>query len=85
MILYNEFEPFSKLVNSEFYNDFETFSKLVEENGNENVTTNKIQGSLEILAIKNYGSVKLNSNFPWLSITSGVKISQRVIWLPAVG
>ena len=53
MILYNEFEPFSKLVNSEFYNDFETFSKLVEENGNENVTTNKILGSLEILAIKN--------------------------------
>ena len=37
-------------VNSEFYNDFETFSKLVE---NENVTTNKILGSLEILAIKN--------------------------------
>ena len=32
--------------------DFETFSKLVEENGNENVTTNKILGSLEILAIK---------------------------------
>ena len=41
MILYNEFEPL-----------FETFSKLVEENGNENVTTNKILGSLEILAIK---------------------------------
>ena len=55
MILYNEFEPFSKLVNSEFYNDFETFSKLVHENGNENenVTTNKILGLLEILAIKN--------------------------------
>ena len=57
MILYNEFEPFSKLVNSEFYNDFETFSKLVHENGNENgnenVSTNKILGSLEILAIKN--------------------------------
>ena len=52
MILYNEFEPFSKQANSEFYNDFETFSKLVEENGNENVTTNKILGSLEILAIK---------------------------------
>ena len=51
MILYNEFEPFSKLVNSEFYNDFETFSKLVHE-GNENVSTNKILGSLEILAIK---------------------------------
>ena len=50
MILYNEFEPFSKLVNSEIYNDFETFSKLVE---NENVTTNKILGSLKILAIKN--------------------------------
>ena len=54
MILYNEFEPFSKLVNSEFYNDFETFSKLVHENGNgnENVSTKKILGSLEILAIK---------------------------------
>ena len=54
MILYNEFEPFSKLVNSEFYNDFKTFSKLVHENGNgnENVSTNKILGSLEILAIK---------------------------------
>ena len=50
MILYNEFEPFSKLVNSEFYNDFETFSKLVHEG---NVSTNKILGSLEILAIKN--------------------------------
>ena len=34
MILYNEFELFSKLVNSEFYNDFETFSKLVHRNGN---------------------------------------------------
>ena len=54
MILYNEFEPFSKLVNSEFYNDFEIFSKLVDENGNENVSTNKIIGSLEILAIKKY-------------------------------
>ena len=53
MILFNKFEPFSKLVYSEFYNDFETFSKLVE-NGNENVTTNKILGSLEILAIKNH-------------------------------
>ena len=55
MILYNEFEPFSKLVNSEFYNDFEIFSKLVDENGNGNgnVSTNKILGSLEILAIKN--------------------------------
>ena len=55
MILYNEFEPFSKLVNSEFYNDFEIFSKLVHGNGNENenVSTNKILGSLEILAIKN--------------------------------
>ena len=56
MILYNEFEPFPKLVNSEFYNDFETFSKLVHENGNknENVSTNKILGSLEILAFKKY-------------------------------
>ena len=58
MILYNEFEPFSKLVNSEFYNDFETFSKLVHENGNENgnknVSTNKILGSLKILAIKDF-------------------------------
>ena len=55
MFLLNEFEPFSKLVNSEFYNDFETFSKLVDENGNGNgnVSTNKILGSLEILAIKN--------------------------------
>ena len=55
MNLYNEFEPFSKLVNSEIYNDFETFSKLVHENENENgnVSTNKILGSLEILAIKN--------------------------------
>ena len=57
MILYNEFEPFSKLVNSEFYNDFETFSKLVhdddDDDGNGNVSTNKILGSLEILAIKN--------------------------------
>ena len=44
------FESFSKLVNSEFYSDFETFSKLVD--GNENVSTNKILGSLEILAIK---------------------------------
>ena len=52
MILYNEFEPFSKLVNSEFYNDFKTFSKLVLGNENENVSTNKILGSLEILAIK---------------------------------
>ena len=53
MNLYNEFEPFSKLVNSEIYNDFETFSKLVH--GNEgNVSTNKILGSLEILAIKKY-------------------------------
>lgn len=49
MILYNEFEPFSKLVNSEFYNDFETFSKLVHGN----VSTNKILGWLEILEIKN--------------------------------
>ena len=55
MILYNEFEPFSKLVKSEFNNDFEIFSKLVDENGNGNgnVSTNKILGSLEILAIKN--------------------------------
>ena len=57
MNLYNEFEPFSKLVNSEIYNDFETFSKLVHENGNGNengnVSTNKILGSLEIFAIKN--------------------------------
>ena len=56
MILYNEFEPFLKLVNSRFYNYFEIFSKLVHgnENGdeNENVSTNKILGSLEILAIK---------------------------------
>ena len=53
-MLYNEFEPFSKLVNSEFYNDFEIFSKLVHgnENDDENVSTNKILGSLEILAIK---------------------------------
>ena len=58
MILYNEFELFSKLVNSEFYNDFETFSKLVHENENENVSTNKILGSLEILAIKNKISFK---------------------------
>ena len=35
------------------YTEIETFSKLVEENGNENVSTNKILGSLEILAIKN--------------------------------
>ena len=59
MILYNEFEPFSKLDNSEFYNDFETFSKLVhdddDDDGNGNVSTNKILGSLEILAIKNEG------------------------------
>ena len=54
MNLYNEFEPFSKLVNSEIYNDFETFSKLVHENENGNVSTNKILGSLEILAIKKY-------------------------------
>ena len=40
MILYNEFESFSKLVNSEFYNDFETFSKLVHENGNGNENGN---------------------------------------------
>ena len=72
MILHNEFKPFSKLV----YDD---------DDDDENVSTYRILGSLEILAIKNYGSVKLNSNFPWLSITSGVKISQRVIWLPAVG
>ena len=54
MILYNELKPFSKLVNSEFYNDFKIFSKLVDgnENENENVSTNKILGSLEILAIK---------------------------------
>ena len=59
MILYNEFESFSKLVNSEFYNDFETFSKLVHENGNENgnVSTNKILGSLEILVIKKFKGV----------------------------
>jgi len=57
MILYNEFGPFSKLVNSEFYNDLETFSKLVHENENENVSTNKILGSLEILAIKNQNTV----------------------------
>ena len=52
MIPFNEFEPFSKLVKSEFYNDFETFSKLVHGNENGNVSTNKILGSLEILAIK---------------------------------
>ena len=52
MNLYNEFEPFSKLVNSDIYNDFETFSKLVHENENGNVSTNKILGSLKILAIK---------------------------------
>ena len=52
MIFYNEFEPFSKLVHSEFYNVFETFSKLVHGNENGNVSTNKILGSLEILAIK---------------------------------
>ena len=52
MNLYNEFEPFSKLAKSEFYNDLESFSKLVRGNGNENVSTNKILGSLEILAIK---------------------------------
>ena len=51
MIHFNEFEPFSKLVDSEYYNDFKTFSKLVHENEND-VTTNKILGSLEILAIK---------------------------------
>ena len=56
MILYNEFEPFLKLVNSRFYNYFEIFSKLVhgndDENDDGNVSTNKIIGSLEILAIK---------------------------------
>ena len=63
MILYNEFEPFSKLVNSEFYNDSETFSKLVHGNENDDddddddVSTNKILGSLEILVIKNAVSV----------------------------
>ena len=68
MILYNEFEPFTKLVNSEFYNDFEIFSKLVHENGNENenengnVSTNKILGSLEILAIKNRPSEACHSD-----------------------
>ena len=61
MILYNEFEPFSKLVNSEFYNDFETFSKLVHEG---NVSTNKILGSLEILAIKNLLRSFLNHTLP---------------------
>ena len=40
-------------MNSSLYNDFKTFSKLVEENESENVTINKILGSLEILAIKN--------------------------------
>ena len=60
MIFYNELEPFLKLVNSEFYNDFETFSKLVQGNGNENVTTNKILGSLEVLAIKNLREFKNN-------------------------
>ena len=62
MTLCNEFEPVSNLVNSKCYSDFETFSKLVDgnenenenKNENENVSTNKILGSLEILAIKNY-------------------------------
>ena len=45
-------------MNLSLYNDFKTFSKLVEENGNENVSTNKILGSLEILAIKNGSSLK---------------------------
>ena len=35
MILYNEFESFSKLIVPKFYNDLETVSKLVHENGNE--------------------------------------------------
>ena len=38
-------------MNLSLYNDFKTFSKLVE-----NVSTNKILGSLEILAIKKRGS-----------------------------
>ena len=53
MILYNEFEPFSKLIVPKFYTDLETVSKLVHENGNENdATRNKILGLLKILAIK---------------------------------
>ena len=46
MILYNEFEPLQW---------FQDFFKIgwENENENENVTTNKILGSLEILAIKN--------------------------------
>ena len=90
MILYNEFEPFSKLVNSEFYNDFETFSKLVHENGNENgnVSTNKILGSLEILAIKNdyitqWNSTTvltlLNDNKVYILASSCTKLLNKII------
>ena len=50
MILYNEFEPFSKLVNSEFYNDSEIFQNWLHQ---EDEVRKKILGSLEFLAIKN--------------------------------
>ena len=52
MILYNEFEPFSKLVNSEFYNDSEIFQNWLHQ---EEEVRKKILGSLEFLAIKNWG------------------------------
>ena len=39
------------MVDSEFYNDCETFSKLVQGNEND-IATNEILGSLEILVIK---------------------------------
>ena len=51
MILYNEFEPFSKLVNSEFYNDSEIFQNWLHQEEDE--VRKKIIGSLEFLAIKN--------------------------------
>ena len=51
MILYNEFEPFSKLVNSEFYNDSEIFQNWLHQEDEE--VRKKILGSLEFLAIKN--------------------------------
>ena len=50
MSLYNEFEPFSKLVNSEFYNDSEIFQNWLHQ---EDEVRKKILGSLEFLAIKN--------------------------------
>ena len=52
MILYNEFEPFSKLVNSEFYNDSEIFQNWLHQEDEE--VRKKILGSLEFLAIKNF-------------------------------